>query len=504
MPRARFLGAVCALAAALSSSTALAQKTLTYPTGEFVPFTLDSGPRSNPTNDFQLVFSEPITVHNGAWIRVYFSELTLVGDSYIQITSALDAESQKLDAAAAVMWSNSSAYLNGDLVLIELFAAPGTTGNRVSVRQVASQPAIEPAGGPGQCGICNTDDRTPSTEPRAGRLMPVGCSASVFCENGALITAGHCLGSNLVMQFNVPASSGGCALNNPPIADQFPITSTTGLNAGVGADWGVLTTGNNNLGQSIYQRYGVLWRVAPLPAPNGSVSSFWGYGADLTCVRNQTQQFSPGSIIGVGGANYEFNNDVRGGNSGSGLVVNNQLVGVVTHCSNACVNYGTRADRSDFRAARDNVCPRAWQLTIQSSPSNNVPISVTPADLNSLSNGNTPFNRSYFAGSTVTLTAPDTAGPNCFTRWLKNGSLLSTDNRIIITVNAADIYTAQFSSSACCPADFNRDGTLDFFDYLDFVQAFDAESPSADFNHDNTVDFFDYLDFAQAFDAGCN
>jgi glucose/arabinose dehydrogenase/PKD repeat protein len=54
-----------------------------------------------------------------------------------------------------------------------------------------------------------------------------------------------------------------------------------------------------------------------------------------------------------------------------------------------------------------------------------------------------------------------------------------------------------------CPADFNHDGQVDFFDYLDFASAFDAEDPIADFNEDGQVDFFDYLDFAQAFDAGC-
>jgi enterochelin esterase-like enzyme len=51
--------------------------------------------------------------------------------------------------------------------------------------------------------------------------------------------------------------------------------------------------------------------------------------------------------------------------------------------------------------------------------------------------------------------------------------------------------------------DFNADGTRDFFDYLDFVAAFDAENLSADFNRDGAVDFFDYLDFVAAFDAGC-
>ncbi len=54
-----------------------------------------------------------------------------------------------------------------------------------------------------------------------------------------------------------------------------------------------------------------------------------------------------------------------------------------------------------------------------------------------------------------------------------------------------------------CLADFNHDGTVDFFDYLDFVAAFSSSDPAADFNQDSVIDFFDYLDFVAAFSAGC-
>jgi hypothetical protein len=67
-------------------------------------------------------------------------------------------------------------------------------------------------------------------------------------------------------------------------------------------------------------------------------------------------------------------------------------------------------------------------------------------------------------------------------------------------VNFGSLAGNQFVKVRLCPADFNNDNTVDFFDYLDFVAAFDAEDPSADFNGDNTVDFFDYLDFVQFFD----
>jgi hypothetical protein len=61
--------------------------------------------------------------------------------------------------------------------------------------------------------------------------------------------------------------------------------------------------------------------------------------------------------------------------------------------------------------------------------------------------------------------------------------------------------------AAQCPADFNNDGSNDFFDYDDFVACFEGGAcPSgrtADFNDDGSVDFFDYDDFVAAFEAGC-
>lgn len=58
-----------------------------------------------------------------------------------------------------------------------------------------------------------------------------------------------------------------------------------------------------------------------------------------------------------------------------------------------------------------------------------------------------------------------------------------------------------------CPADFNNDGFVDFFDYDAFVLCFETgECPSgktADFNGDDFVDFFDYDAYVLAFESGC-
>ncbi len=58
-----------------------------------------------------------------------------------------------------------------------------------------------------------------------------------------------------------------------------------------------------------------------------------------------------------------------------------------------------------------------------------------------------------------------------------------------------------------CPADFDGDGTVDFFDYDAFVTCFEGGAcppgKTADFDGDGTVDFFDYDAFVVAFETPC-
>jgi hypothetical protein len=67
--------------------------------------------------------------------------------------------------------------------------------------------------------------------------------------------------------------------------------------------------------------------------------------------------------------------------------------------------------------------------------------------------------------------------------------------------------TSDAAALSFCTADFNADGFLDFFDYLDYVVCYESGTclpgTTADFNGDEFVDFFDYLDFVTAFETGC-
>jgi len=383
------------LALTMAASGAWAQTKLDWPIGEMQPYLLDSGAQANDRNEPALAFEAAIALEGVTSIRLYFSEVQLEPGSFVRMTSMFDGEEQELDAAGLAMWGNTSAYFNGDTVQVELHAGPGTKGNRIVVDQVWTYvPAHEAErGGPcagDNCGMCGADDRVPSNEFWSGRLMPVGCSATVYNASSCVVSAGHCAGGSLTIQFNTPNSSAGCNPQNPPIADQFPITGQQYNNGGVGNDWSVMTTGTNNLGQKPYQRYGIYMPLSGSPANVGQSCAVWGYGVDNTNpTSSQDQQTSSGTIGFRSSTYYEYSVDVTYGNSGSGLIEGGELVGIVTHCSFDCSNIATRHDIAAFVAARDNLCgtditppspnPLTWGLTPTGTSSSTVVMTANTA-----------------------------------------------------------------------------------------------------------------------------
>lgn len=131
-----------------------------------------------------------------------------------------------------------------------------------------------------------------------------------------------------------------------------------------------------------------------------------------------------------------------------------------------------------------------------------------------------PRGATRFVGQAATI-AVVAAGPSVRYQWRKNGVDIPGATNTFINLNpieASDAGTySVVVSNTCnsivsndavvrivfCDGDYNRDGTVDLFDYLDFVAAFDAGNTSADVNDDGTVDFFDYLDFVSVFNSDC-
>ncbi len=136
-------------------------------------------------------------------------------------------------------------------------------------------------------------------------------------------------------------------------------------------------------------------------------------------------------------------------------------------------------------------------------------IAVTrqPADATVCPGGSTTFSMGVIGAGTRTY------------QWRHNRiAILHANSQSYAVVNAratdAGSYDCVIRSSCTylithtatlrvCAADFNCDDAVDFFDYDDFVAAFEAGTPAADFNHDTAIDFFDFDDFVARFEAGC-
>ena len=65
------------------------------------------------------------------------------------------------------------------------------------------------------------------------------------------------------------------------------------------------------------------------------------------------------------------------------------------------------------------------------------------------------------------------------------------------------VYAFDLGCEICKP-DLDGDGALTVFDFLTFLNLFDAGSSEADFDGDGELTIFDFLAFQGAFDAGCD
>ena len=102
---------------------------------EPMPVELDSGLVSNRGADEEVIFSQTIFVPGAAALRLEFDEVVLSGlvsdgsASYLRIRSTFDGAEQRLNSLHVQQWRSTSAYFNGDEVVVEIVAKPGTGVN---------------------------------------------------------------------------------------------------------------------------------------------------------------------------------------------------------------------------------------------------------------------------------------------------------------------------------------------------------------------------------------
>ena len=399
------------LAAAVLVAAASAQ--MQEPPSHVEPVNLQSGLHDNPSPVEGLVWSQFVFLPQGTpWLRLRFLGAQLGVGSWLRITSVLDGAVMTMRQEHFAQWNNTSAYFNGNAVMIELFAGPGTTGNHVDVLEAIAgdvDPSVlEPDTICGQ-----TDDRVPSSDPRVGRLS-MGCTGWLINvpaagNNKLHLAAGHCVASNPVLSFAVPSSGANCALAYPPPSKQFAIDTTTmqSSNGGVGNDWWVYRCfPNSTTGRTSFEEQGAAFTLAAALPATGTTLRNYGYGLDGTNVnnatgangscscsstagtgtRNQTQQTHTGAVSLVSGTALYHTIDTCGGNSGSVLSDNATGVAVAIHTNAGCsstggANSGTAVTNTGLRAAVSAMsAPTASTVTLwaTSVPETSSPASTTP------------------------------------------------------------------------------------------------------------------------------
>jgi uncharacterized membrane protein len=82
---------------------------------------------------------------------------------------------------------------------------------------------------------------------------------------------------------------------------------------------------------------------------------------------------------------------------------------------------------------------------------------------------------------------------------------VSSDGLTIVGLgrNPQGLLEGWVATLPACPADFNRDSSVNSQDFFDFLTAFFVADPAADFNADGVVNSGDFFAFLDAFFAGC-
>jgi V8-like Glu-specific endopeptidase len=294
-----------------------------------------------------VLFQDRVRVEGANSLQLLFAEAQLGNTGFLRIRSLRDGDTQQMSAAQLAEWSNHSAFFNGDEVEISLHATTPEPGLFFRLEAVRAEDGnlITPAS------ICGpVDDRRLSQDKRVGRAAPTGCTAWII-ENGALLTAGHCVASNRlnVVEFNVPPSTPAGAKVRAAARDQFPVTIGTNTNLGIGNDYSVLTAGRNSAGQTPIQAQGSAFRVST--SANARDITVTGFGT-ASGVRNAAQTTHTGGYQGqtarsASNIAHFYTTDTTGGDSGSPIITESgTAIGI--HTNGGCSANGGRNSGTSF------------------------------------------------------------------------------------------------------------------------------------------------------------
>jgi V8-like Glu-specific endopeptidase len=337
-----------------------------------------------------------IAVPGAAWLQLQLADVAL-GDGSLTITSA-DGQSQTFSQAQIDAWQGLTAVFNGDKLSVTLTPRAGEAVTSASVADIiiglpasgagaeaalsdllgddlkrfvpddAALPGtegVQPADGAVLESICGaTDDRIASSNPRAGRIEPIGCTGWLI-DGGAFLTAGHCDTSGAqTVEFNVPASLADGTNVAPAVRDQYRIAagSMVSQNGGQGNDWAVFrVVPNTETGLMPAAVQGATFQLSNTQNP--AQVRITGYGVDgpgpgfgaggPRDATNQTQQTHSGALGGNTGGptsgTLSYSTDTQGGNSGSPVLIEGTDTAIGIHTNAGCTATGGTNAGTSFR-----------------------------------------------------------------------------------------------------------------------------------------------------------
>ena len=367
------------LLSGLLAQGALAQ--VEAPPSDFAPFHADTGwvkPATADGGGLDLAASFSVEQPGVDWLRVSFRDVVLAGDplagngAELRIYSVEDGALQIMNAIELERWRGTTAYFNGTRCRSRSgrTRTPARAASR-SIDRVRLTPVDE------ERSICgNVDDRQPSTDPRAGRLMPVGCTAWLIDDcAGCFLTAGHCTGNIQVVQFNVPLSTSSGSTQHPGPEDQYPVDASSVQSnggQGVGNDWAYFGTfSNGTTGLTAIDAQGPGFSLSAPPSAGSATIRITGYGVtDPRDQFSQTQQTHTGGLVTSTSTTVQYTADTTGGNSGSPVIWDNTGLAVGIHTHGGCSasggqNSGTSFSRPELQnalASPQGICAAGLQF----------------------------------------------------------------------------------------------------------------------------------------------
>jgi hypothetical protein len=297
---------------------------------------------STESIEVELLHRDVVKSSYNNFLQIHFSSYNL-DKAYLKIFAPDNPDAyQILDKKSIDEYSGYSSVFSTSVLIIEVYSTNPTKDVFYQVDKIISR-----KGATKIKTICGVDNRVLSTDVRVARMFAGGGCTAWLMSNGSLLTAGHCvsdnwgvlnLGTNVIVEFNVPVSTpGGVTVPSAPqdqyVIDvasvEFELTGADGTTScKAGQDWAIFEVFDNaTTGLQPVMAQGDFFRPTTLTPSSTSNIRITGHGNDSNGPNQnwraqQTSSDNYDSRVnnGANGIYYRYETDTEGANSGSPVI----------------------------------------------------------------------------------------------------------------------------------------------------------------------------------------